>query len=238
MVANIHIPRPGCKFLYADYSQAELMALACLSKDEFMMDAFRRGEDYHGTVAVAAFGKDFTRDERQACKRLTFGWAYGGNVFEIAMNALQFEGSVAKRFASEWDQLFHQAVAWRKAQGELMIKQGYVESALGRRRRFPLLSSKNMGKAKRIAINAPIQSVISDLLLISATRLYEIYKHIKEINVILLIHDSCVLEVPDEHVDEVAETMQRVLLEVAADVFPQIPFRADVKVGTRLGDLT
>lgn len=238
LVANIHIPPEGFSFLYADYSQAELMALACLSDDEFMLDAFRRGEDYHNVVASAAFGENFTRDERQASKRLTFGWAYGGNVFEIAMNALQFEGNVAKRFATEWDKLFFKAVAWRKAQGELMIKQGYVESLLGRRRRYALLTSKNVGKAKRVAINAPIQSIISDLLLISATRLYEHYKNDKDINVILLIHDSCVLEAPNERVEEVKAVMERILLEVAAEIFKQIPFRADVKVGTRLGDLT
>lgn len=238
LVANIHIPPKGFSYLYADYSQAELMALACLSGDEFMLDAFRRGEDYHRVVATAAFGENFTRDERQASKRLTFGWAYGGNVFEIAINALQFEGNVAQRFATEWDKLFFRAVAWREAQGELMVKQGYVESLLGRRRRYALLTSKNVGKAKRVAINAPIQSIISDLLLISATRLYEYYKEDKDINVILLIHDSCVLEAPDERVEEVKAVMERTLLEVAAEIFEQIPFRADVKIGKRLGDLT
>ena len=42
----------------------------------------------------------------------------------------------------------------------------------------------------------------------------------------------------DDHVEEVRETMREILLETAAEYFPQVPFKADVKVGVRLGDLT
>lgn len=239
LIANAHVARKGWSLIYADYSQAELMAAACLSGDEFMLESFRKEDaDYHSEVAIAAFGPDFTRDERQACKRLTFGWLFGGNAYEIAMNALQFEGAIAARFAEGWDELFKGYLKWRTAQGELMVKQGYVESIFGRRRRFLLLTDKNVGKAKRIAMNAPIQSAISDLTLVSATKLHEIYKGSDYAYVILLIHDSMVMEVEDEHVQEVSQMMNRVLLETAAKYFPQIPFRADIKTSRRLGDLT
>jgi len=238
LVANVHIPQPGWKFIYADYSQAELRALACLSGDKFMLQTFRDGKDYHSEVAVAAYGPDFTRDERQHCKRLTFGWAFGGNVKELALDALQFEGPVAERFAHEWDLLFEDAVKWRESQGDLMQKQGYVESVFGRRRRYVLLTPDNVGKARRVAINAPIQSVISDLTLISAVRLHAKYRHTDYARVILLIHDSATMEVRDDKVEEVRKVMKQVMMDTAAEIFPQIPFVADTKVGVRLGDLT
>ena len=239
LVANTHVPKSGWKLVYADYSQAELMVAACLSGDKFMIQSFQKEDaDYHSEVARAAFGENFTHDDRQHAKRLTFGWAFGGDVYEIALNALQYEGPVAQRFAEEWDRLFFTFVSWRDAQGDLMQKQGYVESVFGRRRRFLLLSSRNIGKAKRIAVNAPIQSAASDLTLVSATKLYEQYRKTDYAAVILLIHDAIVMEVKDEHVNEVSEVMQQIMVSTAAEYFPQVPFRADVKVGTRLGDLT
>lgn len=238
LIANAHIARPGWKLVYADYSQAELMAIACEANDTFMLNAFLSGEDYHDVVSIAAYGENFTRDERQASKRLTFGWAYGGNVKEIATDALQFTQAVADRFAKEWNERFKGVIAWRKVMQAHMRKHGYVESIFGRRRRFILLSRANLGKAMRIAVNAPIQSAISDLNLVSAIRLYNIYKDTDYAVVIMLIHDSLVMEAREDKAPEVAATMTRVMLEVAAEYFTQIPFRADAKIGDRLGQLT
>lgn len=237
-VANMHCAPEGYKFLYADYSQCELHVAACLSNDPWMLRTLREGKDYHTEVAVAAFGPDFTRDERQACKRLTFGWLFGGNAEEIALDALQFEGPVAKRFANEWDERFKGMTRWREKQAALMRKQGYVESVLGRRRRYLYLSDKNIGKACRVATNMPIQSAASDMNLISAIRLYEIYKDNPDVNVILLIHDSIVLEVREDLLDEVRETMEHVMKEVPKKYFPQLEFKADTKVSDYLGILT
>lgn len=237
MVAEAHVARPGYKLLYADFSQAELMVAACLAQDEFMLQAFRsEGADYHSEVARAAYGEDFGRDDRQACKRLTFGWLYGGNVYEIAMNALQFEGPVAQRFAAEWDQMFKGVVEWRNNQARLMRSQGYVESRFCRRRRQLLLTRDNVGKAERISYNAPIQSAVSDLNLISATRLYRKYLTDPEVNVILLIHDSIVMEVIESKVDGVAKEMHDTMVGTAHDFFPDVPFKADVKVLDNLSE--
>jgi len=121
-----------------------------------------------------------------------------------------------------------------------MRSQGYVESVFGRRRRFVLLTDKNIGKAQRIAANAPIQSASSDLTLISATKLHELYKGKDWVHVILLIHDAIVMEVLDEgdHVEEVSKALQEIMVSTAAEYFPAVPFRADVKVGLHLGEMT
>jgi len=37
-------------------------------------------------------------------------------------------------------------------------------------------------------------------------------------------------------IEEVKPVMRRIMLEVPAEKFPEIPFKADVKVGTMLGD--
>ena len=238
MVANIHKAKEGWALMYADFSQAELMAIASLSNDQFMINAFQKeGVDYHSEVSMAAFG-DLTKDHRVASKRLTFGWAYGGNVKEIAIQALQVDNNLAEKFARDWDERFKGVVEWRRTQGELMVSQGYVESIFGRRRRQLLLLPKNIGKAKRMAVNAPVQSAISDLNLLSAVRLYQRFKDTDYAKVILLIHDSLIMTVREDMVEEVQTIMRETMLAVPKEVFPRIPFKADVKVGYRLGDLT
>ncbi|MFA5526504.1 MAG: DNA polymerase [Acholeplasmataceae bacterium] len=239
MVANMHKAQPGWVLMYADYSQAELMTGAGLSSDEFMIKTFQtEGADYHSEVARAAFGENFTRDQRQACKKLTFGWLYGGNAREIALDALQFDGPVAERFAHEWDQMFPGMVKWRAEQGKKMLRQGYVESIYGRRRRQVLITDRNVGKAQRIAINSPLQSAVSDFVLLSATELYHRFKRTDYARVVLLIHDSLILEVREDKIDKVKRIMQKVMLDVPSRKFPHIPFQAEVKVSTQLGDLT
>ncbi len=238
MVANIHQPESGWVLMYADYSQAELMAIAVLSGDEFMITAFQQEDiDYHDQVSQAAFG-DSSKDHRVAAKRLSFGWAYGGNVKEIAMQALQVGATQAEQIATEWDERFPGVLAWRKTQGEKMQSQGYVESIFRRRRRQLLLTDKNIGKAKRIAVNAPVQSAISDLNLLAAVRLYQRYRDTDYARVILLIHDSLIMEVREDKVDEVREVMYATMLEVPQEYFPEVPFKTEIKVGYQLGDLT
>jgi len=238
MVANMHKAAPGYVLMYADYSQAELMFLAGLSKCKFMIQTFKEGKDYNSEVARMAFGEDFTREDRQKGKKLTYGWAYGGTVEAIALDALQFTPEVAKHFAHRWDDMFPEVVEWREEQANKMLSQGYVESVYGRRRRRILITEKNVGKAKRIAVNSPIQSAVSDITILSAVRLYEIYENDPDVEVVLLIHDSCILEVKEERVEEVKEVMHRVMLETPSEILPDIPFRAEVKTSRQLGDLT
>jgi len=238
LVANIHIPPPGFTFVYADFSQAELMAAAGLSNDRFMIGTFQKERaDYHREVSLAAFG-DTTADHRVMSKRITFGWLFGGNVEEIATKALQVDSNIGKRFAEKWEATFSGFVTWRNAQRRLMLTQGYVESLTGRRRRQLLILDSNKGKAGRIAINSPIQSLISDFNLIAATRLYQIYKDVEWADVVLLIHDSLIMQVRDDKVDEVSKVMQATMLSVPKEYFPDIPFIADIKTGKRLGDIT
>jgi len=232
LISGMNTAAPGHKFVYADYSQAELRIAAALSNDEFMMQSFIDGADYHSEVARAAFGENYTKEDRTACKRLTFGWLYGGNAYEIAMKALQFEGAIAERFARRWEEMFGTFTTWRTKQGKKMLRQGYVESITGRRRRLPLITKHTKGKALRIAANMPIQSAASDLTLISAIELYR-----QGFHVALLIHDSIILEEKDADVERASEALERTMIAVANRYFPKVPFKADVSVGLTLADV-
>lgn len=241
MIIARHVRAPdGWKFLYADYGQAELRLAACISEDPFMVEVYNSSDapDYHSEVARRGFGEDFTMHERSLAKRLTFGWLFGGDTYEIAKDALMFDDATARHFAERWERLFKGMVQWRIDQGNLMLKQGYVQSPFGRRRRFPLITDSNKIDAIHAAINAPIQSSAADLTLLSCCELDRTYWEAGWAYVVLNIHDAVVMEVRDDHVEEMAQAMEDVMVGVAAKYFPQVPFEADVMVGQNLADLT
>jgi len=47
-----------------------------------------------------------------------------------------------------------------------------------------------------------------------------------------------ILEVKDEHVEEVKTMMHNVMVDTPKEVFPEVTFQAEVKIGTKLGDFT
>jgi DNA polymerase-1 len=192
--------------------------------------------DFHSSVAREFFGPDFTPRQRSwYVKRAVFGWAYGGNVFEIIRDALGVDESKARWFADEWATKFEVCNQHRKELAALMLKQGYIESVFGRRRRFPLITRNNRIEAMLAAGNMPMQSGAADVLLVASIRLHDMYKDSGYAYPVLNIHDALVMEVRNDKVDEVSKTMRHVMEATAEEHFPQVPFIADVLVGGALG---
>ena len=71
----------------ADYDQVELRAIAHLSGDPGLTDAFAAGEDIHRTVAARVFGVDrdkVTHAQRSTAKMVSYGLAYGMEAYGLA----------------------------------------------------------------------------------------------------------------------------------------------------------
>src|SRR5690606_6837187 len=86
-IRRAFIPRRGWKMLSADYSQIELRIIAALSREEAMIEAFRRGEDIHTATAARVFGVPpgaTTPEMRRRAKMVNFGIAYGISAFGLA----------------------------------------------------------------------------------------------------------------------------------------------------------
>src|SRR5690606_2560878 len=71
---------PDWIMVAADYSQIELRVLADMSKDESLIDAFKRDLDIHTKTASDVFHvplEEVTSDMRRAAKAVNFGIVYG-----------------------------------------------------------------------------------------------------------------------------------------------------------------
>jgi len=80
-VRKAFIPRDeNYTLLAADYSQIELRIIAALSKEDNMIEAFKKGEDIHASTAARVFNvslEEVTREQRSNAKTVNFGIIYG-----------------------------------------------------------------------------------------------------------------------------------------------------------------
>ena len=83
------VPKPGCVFVDADYSQIELRVLAHLSRDERLIQAYRDAEDIHRITASQVFHIPFdevTPLQRRNAKAVNFGIVYGISSFGLSQD--------------------------------------------------------------------------------------------------------------------------------------------------------
>ena len=105
------VARPGTVFVVADYSQIELRVLAHFSRDQHLLDSFRRGVDFHRIVAAKVNAKApaaVSSEERSRAKRVVFGVLYGMGTTKLAQVL-----SVPYREAERWKQSFFSNVCFQ-----------------------------------------------------------------------------------------------------------------------------
>jgi DNA polymerase-1 len=114
--------------------------------------------------------------------------------------------------------------------------RGYTETAFGRRRRIPELSSnqRNVRMAgERQAMNAPIQGLAADIFKVALVRLDEALEAAQAVGLdpgtlILQVHDEVLVEVPPESWED-TEEMVRDALSGAFDL--RVPLEVNLSRG-------
>ena len=228
------IPDEGCLFLSADYSQIELRLMAHFSGDEHMLEAFRSGQDIHAATAAKIFGcpiEEVTKDQRRRAKTANFGIIYGISAFGLAQQ-LECSRSEAQTLISDYFQAFPGVVRFIEESKEKARKQGFVETAFGRKRYLPDILSHNAtvrAFAERNAVNAPIQGTAADIIKIAMVR---IHRRMKEAGLraqmTMQVHDELNFNVPEAEV----ETLRNIVVtEMQGAMQLQIPLIAECGVG-------
>ena len=94
LIRTMLIPKDGCEFVVADFSAIEARVLAWLAGEEWVLDAFRKGQDLYCTVASQMFHVPVVKhgingELRQKGKIATLACGYSGSVGAlISMGAL------------------------------------------------------------------------------------------------------------------------------------------------------
>ncbi|MBI5254682.1 DNA polymerase I, partial [Candidatus Falkowbacteria bacterium] len=230
----------GRRLISADYSQVELRVIACLAKDETMMDVFKRGEDIHRATAAKIFNVPLEKvidDQRRAAKEVNFGVIYGMGVHGLAWRK-KISRQQAKDFIDKYFATFHKVKDYLEKMKELAAAKGYVETMFGRRRYLPEMHSgvqQVRAAAERMAINHPIQGTAADLLKIA---MIEVFKELKKkspaTKMVLTVHDELVFEVDKDEVEKVGKIIDEKMEKIHKLC---VPLNVDTKVGQNWRDM-
>ena len=227
------------KVIEVDYSQVELRLVAHYSNDKALLSAFHSNSDIHTITAQAMTGKEFPeKEERKKAKAVNFGFVYGMGAEKFKLYArdnfgLSISLDEAKETRKKFFNTYPALLEWHQRQRDTVKRRGYVMNPLGRLRVLNDINSSNeyyRAQAERQAINSPVQSLASDLMLMTLNELNPEFKD----NLIGTVHDSLLLLIHEskvnESVDKIVRIMENPIIE-PYDFELRVPIVADVQVG-------
>lgn len=230
---NIFQAPPGRVFVEADYKAAELRGMACLAESEVMRNIFVELRDLHNETALSVFGPDFTPAQRGQAKTLNFGIPYGRAKFSIS-DTFGIPLSEAAHMIEAWFVTYPKVAAYLESNAYKALHGIALVTPMGRHRRFGVISPANRASVSNEAKNFVIQSLASDLTLMTAVRIDPILRHKYHARVVNLVHDSILIDCPD--VPEIIEAVARLLNDEMVRtpslyLDTDIPFAVDVTMG-------
>ncbi|MFC2026639.1 DNA polymerase I [Chloroflexota bacterium] len=233
-IRRAFIAPPGYRLLSGDYSQIDLRALAHLSQDPALLEAFRHDEDIHTTTAALLFGVDstgVTADMRHLAKTVNFGVIYGMSGYGLEQ-ATELSREEAEQFIDSYFKKYPQVKEYLDSTKKQAREKGYVETILGRRRAIPeiLSSNRNLREAaERMAINMPVQGTSADIIKVAMIELdRQMAKQQLKSKLLLQVHDELIFEVPDEELDGMKKLVPEIM---STSLELSIPLKVDIKTG-------
>lgn len=251
---------PGRVLSEWDLTQIEMVMFACDAMDDVMLDAFRRGLDFHSDTACRNRGytyDDFikklkaedptTEDERFRAKAVNFGTLMGITEYGL-LDQYHKNGLLDKTIDDaagdlrDWHRTYPQGSTYIDRKHAEARQYGFVRDRWGRMRWLEGIHSADKyiaAEAERMAQATPTQSgaqgVIKRAMGALWPQLVELRKAGMWVECLMQVHDALVLE----HEPEYTELIDGVVMDALCHtVTLPIPVKAKAKTGVqRLGEL-
>ena len=231
---------PDWLLFSADYSQIELRVLAHLSRDEGLLEAFKRGEDIHSSTASLMFDTPIDQvnsDMRRIAKVLNFGVIYGLSAHGISQQT-GFSREEGVHFIETYFAKYPGISEYLEGVKAKTRECQFVETVMGRRRYVPDINASNFnvrGAAERMAINMPIQGTAADIMKLAMIKVQDRLEREKmRTKMLLQVHDELVFEVPQDELDMLHGLA---LEEMPAAHDLDVSLKVDAKWGPNWGDM-
>jgi DNA polymerase-1 len=239
-IRKAFVPESGNLFVSLDYSQIELRILAHLSGDEALTQAVISGLDIHTLTAMKIFNiveDEVTPDIRRLAKAVNFGIIYGLSPFGLSRD-VGVSPREAKEFINAYFRLYGEVNNYIVDIIKFAEQNGYCSTILGRKRFFPEINSANSvirERAKRAAINAPIQGSAADIIkLAMLNSVKAIQNNSIPAKLILQIHDELIFETPKDF----AKSLTVIIKKEMEEVYKlKVPLLVNVSIGGSWGEL-
>lgn len=240
----------GYKIVSQDLATAEMYYAAVLSGDTELMKVFSSGGDFHSTIAKMVFNlpcdvadvKKLYGTYRQSAKAISFGIMYGSGPAKVAESVNKGDPDAnytieqAREDIKTYFGTFKKLKAWLASRKQFIETNGYTYSFFGRKRRLNNVFSTDKGIAAhdvRSGINAEVQSLASDANLLGAIDTANEVKRAKlDAHIFMLVHDSVVALVKDEHVTQYCEILRRNTQKDRGCSIPFAPIGVDQDIGS------
>jgi DNA polymerase-1 len=243
IVKSVFVSRSGGWLVAGDYAQQEPRLVAGISGDEKMKSALNDGLDLHRFAASEIFSvrfEDVDDRQRDVGKRMNLGIIYGQTEYGLAQKT-GLTLPDARALLKRYDVSFPGVARWKQEQVAFAVRNGYVRDLFGSRRHLPDVWNNDeqiRQRAYRQAGNSPIQSTAAKLTMLSLCMLQE--RLFLRGDVIMQIHDSIVIDVSNEWLEEGVETLKECMLIHNAMHYWEprgVPFKVDLKVGRNLKEM-
>lgn len=237
-------------------SQGELRVTACVSAEPTMLGFYLSEEraDLHLRTGASLTGYSLEDaramlasedpDVRAQIKRIrqggkigNFGLIYGMSPEGLVDYARRTYGVImslreAEAFHAKFFDTYPGLLGWHRRFSDYAHEHLEVSSPLGRVRHLPQIRSPDdyaRSAARRMAINSPIQSTLSDMMLLAVA---ELHRHYPDLQVFGTTHDEAQMYVPlderDLWVGRVRDVMEGLPLE-RLGWRPQLSFPVDME---------
>jgi DNA polymerase I-like protein with 3'-5' exonuclease and polymerase domains len=225
---------PGKKLVVADYATIELRTLADQINEPQLTAMFLAGGDPHRATASLVMGvpeEQVTDEQRRQAKAINFGFIFGmgpESFVGYARKNYGVELSVeqAAAFKSKFLAAYPGVAEWQsKMQTEM---PDVVRSASGRLRYFP---DQNQDYGARLS--HAVQGSAADGMKQAMVRLFNDARF-RQIGaqILLVVHDELLVEVPEEHADEARDIVESCMIEGMAAFVKSVPLVVEAAVRT------
>lgn len=256
--------REGRSFVGADYSQLEPRVFAYFSGDKRLLEAFKGQDDFYSVIGIEVYDKfDATpRKEgspdafgvkykklRDLSKVIALASTYGATARQLAPTTGKSVDDTQEDIDSYFEK-FPDVKNMMLESHRLAKTQGYVTNLFGRPRRMPdaMKIDKLYGSLDHdrlpyearnmlnLAVNHRIQSTGASIINRAAIRFFDnIHKLGLDCQIVLQVHDSLVVECPDQDAETISLLLQDAMENTVQ--LEGIRLEAIPKIGKTLADV-
>lgn len=224
-IRHVLVPRPGYKFIDADYSQIEICLAAHFSKDPILIELVKAGKSMHDYTAKEV------GIERQVAKMVNFLTIYGGSEYKLS-NELKISIERAKEILERlW--IAYKGLKSAIDQCHRLVDTGKpIINPFGRMRRFGTQFESRWDKerARRQAFNALIQGTAADLCNRSFYLMSERLAGNGAGRALFTVHDEIICEVKAEVAEQEAKALQEIMINCGRELELLVPLSTECKV--------
>jgi DNA polymerase I-like protein with 3'-5' exonuclease and polymerase domains len=206
--------------------------------------------DLHSLTTLGIYGESVKADpktfklKRQIGKIVNFLLCYGGSGMAV-MHSTGVDEEEGWRIKRQFDKTYTGLLAWWKHQEKTALKQLYVTTAYGRKYPVKDIIHENkrfQSKAKRNAVNGPVQGTSADIMKLAMGLLYREFKKRGWIDrgpglpdlilMTITIHDELVFEIHESIVAEAIPVIEHIMcVDTVKNLDWVVPLKVDIEFG-------